>query len=176
MVKKIDISTPKYPDTYALVDDDDYERIISFGKWRAMRGKTTLYAVRWVLVGRHKKIHMMHRAVMGLNPERFPSVDHINHNGLDNRKSNLRVCTNSENGRNKSAQGNNASGYKGVSWKGRDKRWRATIRAMGKHIHLGTFDTPEAAADAYDKAALKYHGEFARTNAMIRAEREKEAT
>ena len=91
-------------------------------------------------------------------------VDHINGNVLDCRLSNLRVCSRGENLRNRGAYKNNSSGRKGVSWSPWANKWRAEIRLDRKGIHIGYFTCLEAAADAYDKAALELHGDFARTN------------
>lgn len=91
-------------------------------------------------------------------------VDHINGNGLDNRRCNLRVCSHGENMRNRTMNRNNRSGYKGVYFDP-DKNgrpWRAQIRANGRKHSLGRFDTAEQAYEAYQKAAERLHGEFAR--------------
>jgi hypothetical protein len=87
-------------------------------------------------------------------------IDHRNGDRADNRIANLRECSRAENARNVTSR--NPSGFKGV--RRDDSRWRASITVNGKRIHLGTFDTAEKAAAAYDKAARRYHGEFARTN------------
>jgi len=85
-------------------------------------------------------------------------VDHINHNGLDNRKSNLRVATRWQNAQNRrKTSKRTASIYKGVSWNKRDKRWFAEIRVNDKCRDLGYFEDETAAAKAYDEAARKYH-------------------
>ena len=89
-------------------------------------------------------------------------VDHINGNGLDNRRSNLRVCTRSENGMNRGKNKNNKSGYKGVAWHEKAKLWRATLGLKGKIIHLGDFADKSEAYRAYVEACKKYHKEFAR--------------
>jgi hypothetical protein len=91
-------------------------------------------------------------------------VDHIDHDPLNNERHNLRICTNSENNMNRFLQSNNHSGYKGVSWSKVSSRWRAYIKARGKQIHLGLFDSKEAAARAYNAAVPTYHGEFGLLN------------
>ncbi len=101
---------------------------------------------------------LMHRLIMKAKPGDI--VDHINGITLDNRRCNLRVCTQSENNKNMKLMITNTSGYKGVS--SYDSRWRAYINVNGKNIHLGYFNTKEEAHDAYCVAAIKYHGIFAR--------------
>ena len=91
-------------------------------------------------------------------------VDHINGNPLDNRKSNLRICTNAENQRNKGVYKNNKSGYKGVHWFKRDKKWQAQIKHNNKSIHIGLYEDKEEAARAYDKKAKELHGNFKNLN------------
>lgn len=95
-------------------------------------------------------------------------IDHINGDGLDNRKQNLRICTKSENACNRGIDRDNTSGYKGVCYISnktkRVKRWIAQIAINKKHICIGYFHTKEEAAIAYNEAATKYHGEFAKLN------------
>ena len=90
--------------------------------------------------------------------------DHINGDGTNNTKENLRRCTRAENGRNAKRNINNKSGYKGVSYNTRLDKWVAQIAIDGRAIYLGSFNTPEEAARTYDEAAIEHHGEFARTN------------
>jgi hypothetical protein len=104
----------------------------------------------------------LHRLIM--NPPKGMMVDHINGDGLDNRRANLRVCTNAENGRNQRLSKNNKSGYKGVSWFKRDKKWRSKIKHEGKSRCIGLFDCPEKAARAYDAVAKELFGEYANLN------------
>lgn len=99
--------------------------------------------------------------ILGRELKRNDFVDHIDHNGLNNQRSNLRLATNSQNQANQGLASHNTSGYKGVSWIKRDKKWRAQISVDGKAISLGHFDNPETAYAAYCEAAIKYHGEFA---------------
>jgi len=93
-------------------------------------------------------------------------TDHINHNGLDNRKSNLRVCTDAENGRNKQRQKGGTSIYKGVCWHKAKKKWVAQIKFEGKNMHIGYFtdDKEKEAARAVDAKAKVLHGEYALLN------------
>lgn len=93
-------------------------------------------------------------------------IDHINGIRDDNRIANLRLATNTENGRNRVVSKNNKIGLKGVCRKSLGERFTATIWVNGKNRHLGYFHTAEAAAAAYDLAAAKYHGEFAKYNAV----------
>jgi len=91
-------------------------------------------------------------------------VDHINGNTLDNRKSNLRICKQTENTYNGRKRVVGTSKYKGVHFDKGTKKWRARITPGGKSIHLGLYETQEEAAIAYDNAAIKYYGEFACLN------------
>lgn len=103
--------------------------------------------------------------VKGEDPGQF-QVDHIDGNRLNNRIDNLRLATAKQNGANRGKQINNTSGYKGVCWNARYKKWQAgiqiTLAENKKYLHIGYFDTPELAHMAYCKAAAELHGEFAR--------------
>ncbi|GAG28472.1 unnamed protein product [marine sediment metagenome] len=104
----------------------------------------------------------MHRMILGV--EKGVDVDHINGDGIDNRRFNLRACLRSENGRNRRLSKNNKSGYKGVCWNKSCNKWVAQIKYNYKEYSLGCFFCIIKAAKAYDKAAREYFGEFARTN------------
>ena len=91
-------------------------------------------------------------------------VDHINGNRSDNRWANLRAATNAENNRNRKPSQGSSSRYLGVTWRRNEKKWAAQIRIEGKQTHLGYFTNERKAAQAYDKAAARYHGEFANLN------------
>lgn len=91
-------------------------------------------------------------------------VDHINGNKLDNRSSNLRLCTTKENSRNRKKNSDNTSGYKGVTFHKPTKKWQSQLKYKGKTIYLGLFFNKEDAAKAYDKAAKLCFGKFANTN------------
>jgi AP2 domain/HNH endonuclease len=114
----------------------------------------------------HRRVELLHRLIV--NPPESFEVDHINRNRLDNRKVNLRLATKSQNAMNKDRLANNTSGYKGVSWHKKSQKWRATmtkrVDGLDTHIHIGTFETAELAAKAYDKMALIYGGEFSKLN------------
>jgi hypothetical protein len=145
-------------DKIALVDDDDFEYINQF-KWYAGKYPNTFYAQR--NLGKVKI--RMHREIMKTQLENNIGkiIDHIDGNGLNNQKNNLRICTRAENGRNRHTI-NNSSGYLGVSKSG--KKWKPTIKVNKKTIYLGYFKDKKDAAKAYNEAAIKYHGEFARPN------------
>lgn len=91
-------------------------------------------------------------------------LDHIHNNRSDTRLRHLRPASNLQNAKNARRHRDNKSGYKGVHWDNTGKRWGARIHVNGKSIYLGNFDSPEEAAEAYDKAARLHHGEFANTN------------
>jgi hypothetical protein len=104
----------------------------------------------------------LHRMIMGANAGSV--VDHINGNTMDNSRLNLRICTQSQNAKNRSKSTKSASSkYKGVHW---HRGWMASIRVNYKRIYLGVFKTEEAAAMAYNNAAVRYHGEFAKVNQL----------
>lgn len=152
----------------AIVDDEFFEELNQY-KWYANQpnGHNTCYAVRWSRnQGTGKKILLgMHREVLRLAGVKLGhSVDHKNGDGLDNQRGNLRPASIAENNRNTRISKANTSGYKGVSWNKRDRRWQAHIRHNGKQLALGYYHSPVEAARAYDAAAVTYHGEFARIN------------
>ena len=140
-------------DLFAVIDDEDVDLISSY-RWFLTYGGGNLvkYATAPIRieVGKWSKL-TMHRLIM--NAKKGELVDHINHDGLDNRKENLRICTSSENGRNRRLGKNSRSGFKGVSKK-KSGKYEAAIR-------LGTFILPEDAAKEYDRVAKFVFGEFA---------------
>ena len=105
--------------------------------------------------------YKFHREIMGLSKEdKSVFVDHINHNKLDNRKENLRLCSNSENCKNRNIAKNNKSGVTGVTWSKQMNKWKANIGVDNKLIHLGFFSDKEKAIEARKEAELLYYKEF----------------
>ena len=148
---------------FALVDAEDYDRLNKF-KWYAIKGLATYYAARAgrKSEGLSRSQIYMHRVVINIPPNM--AVDHIDHNGLNNTKANLRICTQSQNTCNRRVSAGKTSKYKGVSRKKHDKKWAAKIAANGTMYHLGYFKSEIDAARAYDQAAKKYHKDFACLN------------
>ena len=140
---------------FAIIDDDDAQRVLQY-KWHC---SSHPYAQKHSDRTGQRPIYM-HRFILDAPPDKV--VDHVNGDTLDNRKENLRLATRAENLRNRPKERSNTSGYKGV-WRNK-KRWAASITYEGKQYHLGTYDTPEEAAQAYDAGAREYHGEFAALN------------
>jgi hypothetical protein len=154
---------------FALVDDEDFERLIKH-KWYAKWNNNTksFYAARHLSRredGRTDTIRM-HREITGAVKTQI--VDHVNHNTLDNRRSNIRICSMAESSSHRRVQSNNKSGFKGVTRIASSQKWRAYIRTHLVQVHLGNFQNPEDAAAAYDAASLRYHGkEWGVTNAAL---------
>jgi hypothetical protein len=109
---------------------------------------------------KEKKIEWLHRTIM--NPKHGIIIDHINCNGLDNRRCNLREASVKQNAHNARTPVNNTSGYKGVSWNIGSNKWQAHIALNNKKRHLGLFTNVEDAAHAYAVASAQLHGEFGR--------------
>lgn len=146
------IITRRNGDVYkAIIDREDYEKVCVY-QW-SMSHK---------YVATPKGI-LLHRLILGVTDSK-QKIDHADLNTLNNRKYNLRLCNNSQNGANRKSQINNTTGYKGVRWYEKLKKWNARIRVNGQLLHLGYFETIDRAIEAYNKASIMYFGEFARPN------------
>ena len=156
-MKKINLNKK---DKYVLVDDEDFTFLNKF-KWKYWDcGHGKAYAARQLYRKNTVKTILMHREILNMGKE-F-SVDHVNGDGLDNQKRNLRVCLHKENMRNRKINKNNTSGFKGVyPYK---YGWTAQIKVNGKTKRLGSSKNIIDLAKRYDQAAIKYFGEFARLN------------
>lgn len=146
---------------FTFVDDEDFESLSPF-KWYAYKSCNTHYAARKASTdtnGNRCLIHM-HRVI--INAHAGLICDHIDGNGLNNMRTNLRIATKAENAYNQSKHSNNSSGYKGVDWHKRSGKWQAQIMINYKKKWLGYYMTPEAAHNAYCAASTRLHGEFAR--------------
>lgn len=141
----------------AIVDLADYEWCATH-RWHARVDRNNVYALRSLNPGKV----LMHRVI--LNAPSDTLVDHINHNGLDNRRINLRLCTNRQNQFNKKKTLGKSSQYKGVYWNALNDRWVARLILEGNIMYLGNYCEERDAAMAYDAAANRYFGEFAKLN------------
>jgi hypothetical protein len=160
----------------AMVDDDDFEKINQF-RWRVWNVKGQMYAVRSISQRPKTALTvLMHRVIMNVD-ESSIEIDHIDHNGLNNQKLNLRKATRSQNARNKRSLKGSTSNYLGVFFHDheknklgtivtRKKKWCARIGFDGKSYNLGRYNTEIEAARAYNEAAKKHHGEFANLNSV----------
>lgn len=176
-MKRIELTKGKY----ALIDDRDLD-LVSRYKWYFSGGKLP-YAHAYVktsiqrdrdckgrfLAGEKapRRYVSMHRLILGAKLGQ--SVDHVNGDGLDNRRENLRLCTQAQNMRNTRLRSNNTSGYKGVSWDKHRNYWTARIKVNGHYLYLGRFTNKEEAAKIYNEYAMKYFKDFARINSLNRA-------
>lgn len=141
----------------ATVDDEDWERVSAVHWWRWDRH--VIGRIREN--GRRRTVQLSHTI---LTPAPGFVVDHKNGDPLDNRRQNLRVCTQGNNSKNRKRNKHSRSRYKGVRWRRSRRKWAAIIITDGRYKWLGTFDSEEEAARAYDAAARILHGEFARLN------------
>jgi hypothetical protein len=148
---------------FTLVDPPDYYRFNNF-QWCAKENGPRIYAVRLIADSRNRtKILSLHREIM--NPPEGLLVDHKNRNTLDNRRENLRLATHSQNQCNKSKTSKKTSSrFIGVFFEKSSAKWVARIALRGKRFWLGRFSSEIDAAHAYDAAAKKHHGEFAKLN------------
>lgn len=152
------VHSKKHGDHIVIIDDEDWEEVKKY-KWfvqcrRGNKNPDKVYRNKY-----YGKIETIHYFIT-----RYNITDHINGNALDNRKCNLRECTNVQNSRNKGARRDNKSGYKGVYLDKKSQKWVAQIGFDGKCKKIGRYNNKIDAARAYNEAATKYHGEFARLN------------
>lgn len=145
----------------ALVSPEDYEMVSQF-TWCACKNGPRFYARRSDYSAGKGVTVSMHRMIM--NPPDGCVVDHIDGNGLNNQRSNLRIATNLENSWNQRKRSDSTSGFKGVYWDKQNASWRAMIKVHGKRKHIGRFVDVQEAAKAYDRNAKEYFGEFAALN------------
>lgn len=143
------------------ISPEDFERVSAFAWHVRNRGYVarTSRDENW----KRRQVHL-HRFILGLDRDACVFVDHINGDPLDNRRENLRACSNSENQRNQGLNKRNTTGYKGVCLHKQSGKYRAQIRHQGVRRTIGHFHTPEEAAHAYNKSAISLHGEFAVLN------------
>lgn len=144
----------------AVIDVND-ACMLSSWNWCLRSGPRGVYAGRGQIIEGRRCTVYMHRVILGA-PDHL-HVDHINGDGLDNRRANLRTATLAQNRWNEGVRRNNLSGFKGVSFVAAKSKWRAEINAAGRKLHLGYFATAEEAGAAYKAAAEDLHAEFART-------------
>jgi hypothetical protein len=137
-----------------MIDTIDIPVVSQYKWWVSNRG--------YVCTTQKDRTILLHRLLLGTPPNML--TDHINMNTLDNRRINLRICNDNENVRNREKPVTNKSGYKGVYYHRQTKKWAAAISVNNKNIHLGLFSTPSGGARAYNEAAVKYHGIYARLN------------
>lgn len=158
-MKQIKLSQGKV----TLVDDEDFD-FFNQWKWDSQKSRNTYFAKRYARIKEKfsERTILMHRVIMK-TPQGMV-VDHIDGNGLNNQRSNLRNCSNTENLRNQRINKNNTSGAKGVS-RNRNK-WMASIRINGKQKNLGRYTDKKDAVIAYNEAAKKHYGEFALLNVI----------
>mgnify|MGYP001571940764 CR=1 FL=1 len=156
-MKKIPLTQGRF----AIVDDTDFWAL-ALHKWCLMGGqgygRNIEYATRtdYSKGKRNKKVIRMHRVILGLNGKEM--CDHVNGNGLDNRRSNLRICNRAQNRINTKNNRNNTSGFKGVSKYG--SKWVARIGINFERVKLGVFETRNEAAKVYQEACVGVFGDF----------------
>lgn len=147
---------------FARVDDEDYDTLIKF-KWYPIKRGNTFYAERRKTKNDNHVSTKMHRLIMNITNSK-KHIDHIDRDGLNNQKANLRECDRSQNMCNRNSSKNSTSKYLGVNIHKSTQKWHSQIRNGNKYIYLGLFEKEEDAAIAYNEAAQKYHGEFANLN------------
>lgn len=165
------VNVPTTKNMFAIVDAIDAPEVLKFN-WTASKSKTdlTYYAAAHVTVAKNKystvPLHKFIAQRMGLAVHKV--IDHENRDSLDCRRHNLREALGSANRANSKLAASNKSGFKGVSWDKQTNKWRVGITYKRKFINLGRYEDINQAANVYDKAAIKYFGNFALTNEAIK--------
>jgi len=152
----------KYGIFEVLIDDEDFERVNQYN-WFINKNGKTFYVVRNVKTNGKKTKQPLHRFILYMTDSKI-LVDHIDGNGLNNCKDNLRTATHSQNSMNRGADRDNTTGFKGVFWHKRDKKFMAQITFNRKQIFLGYFSTAEEASTVYEAKAKELFGEFYKNN------------
>ena len=152
-----------------MVDDEDFDRINQW-KWTAYKGGKSLYALRKDFSSGVGVNVALGRFI--LNAPKGLRVDHRNGNGLDNQRHNIRLCTHAQNMANRRKTDGRTSNFKGVAFQTKERMFSAQIKVNYESIHLGLFESEIDAALAYNNAARKHFGEFARLNVFIEVEKE----
>ena len=165
-MKTLTIESKTHGTHHVLLDDEDYDRVVAEGKWYIQKdSRREVFYVRRATYenGKQKMIHL-HRFIV--DAPKGKVVDHINGDGRDNRKENLRICTHAENVRNRNTPPRGKVGYYGVNYSTVKtvKKYEASLKGAPKKIFGGLFFTAEEAAVAYDELAKKHHREFATLN------------
>lgn len=160
-MKTIIVHSKKYGNKNCFVDDNLFDYLNQWN-WSIHKGRgDCFYASRKLTSNKVSKYILMHRLILGaIDPKIF--VDHKDRNGLNNQIDNIRIATPSQNCCNRLCAKNKTSIYKGVIRRG--KKWRAQIKVLKRGVYIGQFNTELEAAIAYNNAAIKYHGEFAKLN------------
>jgi len=156
-MKEIQLTQGKF----ALVDDEDFERVSQFN-WCVQKHRNTFYGQRFKINNGTYTSEKLHCFIMGSN-----MIDHINNNGLDCQKNNMRKCTTQQNNMNSRPRKTSTSKYKGVSWSTRHNKWISQIMKDGINYNLGYFTDEVKAAETYDKKAKELFREFAYLNFLI---------
>jgi hypothetical protein len=157
---KILIESIKHGNHEVIIDYDDFEKIKNYRWHLHAHHSGEFYCSTFI----NRKIHKMQHLL--IKKQNSQQIDHINGNKLDNRKCNLRICTNKENAKNKKLNINNKTGYKGTHFDKDSGKYLAQIVCNYKRIYIGRYEKLIDAALAYNAAAIKYHGEFARLNEL----------
>lgn len=158
-MKLIELRGRNKPSLWAMVDDDDYDRVIEAGPWFRLIDSNTTYVQRNIFVDGRRTGQKLHNFITD-----FDRVDHIDHDGLNNQRFNLRLATQRQNTQNTRPRRGGTSQYKGVSWDKQRGKWQVYIYIDSRQFHLGLFDDEVEAALTYDRRARIEFGEFAYLN------------